>query len=214
MIKDIVDAGGPGLVIPAVLFILTLYAARGLFGLQGRKGQHRKEFLELWDPARMDDDLWLEVTIRHQFGTYLPAHVIRTILAYPARSQGLIDVSELWPLLRYDAATQTVRWRSTRHEKLGNTRFPKVKPFLWYFLLASFAGSAVMIAYHADQNMLVRWTFSFLSVLLGGAAFVQLLKDDAVKIAAESGDEWILRINSARTSGGESCTQAKPLNSG
>lgn len=195
MIKDIVDAGGPGLLIPALLFLLVLYAARGIFGLHGRKGQHRKEFLELWDPAQVNDDLWLEVAIRHQFGTYPPAHVIRTILRYPATSQGLLDVSELWPLLRYDASTQTVRWRSARHEKLGDSKVARFAPFLWYFILASLAGVAVIIAYHAEQSMLIRWTYSVLAVILVGAAFIQLMRDDAIKVAAESGNWWIQRIN-------------------
>jgi hypothetical protein len=195
MIKDIVDAGGPGLLIPALLFLLVLYAARGIFGLHGRKGQHRREFLDLWDPTKVDDDLWLEVAIRHQFGTYLPGHVIRTILKHPATSQGLLDVSELWPLLQYDAPTRTVRWRSARHEKLGDSRIGRFAPFLWYFILASLAGVAVMIAYYAQQSALTRWSYSVLAVILVGAAFTQLMRDDAIKVAAQSGNLWIQRIN-------------------
>lgn len=90
MIKELIEAGGSGYIIPAVLSVLVLYAVRGAFGLQGRRSQHRKEFLEMWDSSRTQDDLWLEVAVRHLFGTYLPARVIRLALAQPDTSQGLL----------------------------------------------------------------------------------------------------------------------------
>ena len=115
MFKDLISAGGPGLLIPVVLFALLFYAIRGLFGLHGRRSQHRREFLEHWDVKRIDDDLWLEVTIRHLYGTHLPAHVIRTAFAHPHTSQALLDLSELWPLLDYAPETRGVSWRHKRH---------------------------------------------------------------------------------------------------
>lgn len=198
MIKDIVDAGGPSLLIPAIIFILVLYAARGLFGLHGRKGQHRKEFLDLWDRTKAEDDLWLEVTVRHQFGTYLPAHIIRIALKHPASSQALVDLSELWALLRYEASTQSVRWKHPRYEKLHRSPLRRSWPFIAYVLLASLGGLSALIAYHADHSLFVRWTYSFLSVVLIGAALIQLMRDEAIKVAAESGNEWIHRINAER----------------
>lgn len=198
MIRDIVDAGGPGLLVPAVLFLLILYVTRGIFGLHGRKGQHRKEFLELWDPAKATDDLWLEVAVRHQFGTYLPAPVIRIALQHPASGQSLIDLSELWPLLHYDPSTQTVRWRKARYSQLHRSKLARLWPFVAYFVLAVLACLSAFVAYGADQSLFVRWTYSVLAIILAGAAFVQLGRDDAVKIAAESGSEWIRRINDGR----------------
>ncbi|EGD18123.1 hypothetical protein XGA_3286, partial [Xanthomonas hortorum ATCC 19865] len=44
MFKDMIAAGGPGLLIPIVLFALIIYATRGLFDLHGRRSQHRREF--------------------------------------------------------------------------------------------------------------------------------------------------------------------------
>ena len=72
--------------------------------------------LEHWDPKRIDDDLWLEVTIRHLYGTHLPAHVIRTAFAHPHTSQALIDLSGLWLFLDYDSESRSVRWRHRRHQ--------------------------------------------------------------------------------------------------
>jgi hypothetical protein len=208
VLKDIIDAGGPGLLIPAVLFLLILYVTRGLFGLHGRKGQHRREFLELWDPARATDDLWLEVAVRHQFGTFLPAPVIRIALQHPATSQSLIDLSELWPLLHYDASARTVRWRKARYAQLHRSKRARLWPFIAYFVLAGLACFSAWIAYGADQSMFIRWSYSVLAIILAGAAFVQLGRDDAFKIAAESGSEWIQRINHGRIDRGSTTDQA------
>jgi hypothetical protein len=89
--KELVEAGGAGFLIPAVLFAIVLYAARGLFGLHDQKSKIRREFLELWDRARSQDDLWLEVAVRHWMGAYLPAHVIRLAFEQPDKSQSLIE---------------------------------------------------------------------------------------------------------------------------
>lgn len=134
LIEDLVSAGGPGLIIPAVMFILVLYGARGFFGWHGRRSQNRKEFLDLWTSERISDDLWLEVTVRHLFGTYLPAHVIRTALRHPSSAQALLDLSALWPLLHYDADSRTVRWRSER----GNPPIFSSRQKWSYAAMASF----------------------------------------------------------------------------
>jgi hypothetical protein len=95
LVKEIIAAGGSNLLIPAVLFVLMLYVTRGLSGLHGRRSQNRKEFLELWDSTRSQDDLWLEVVVRHLFGSYLPARIIRLALAQPDKAQSLLDLGEL-----------------------------------------------------------------------------------------------------------------------
>lgn len=195
MITDLVSAGGTGLLIPAVLFVLVLYGARGLFGWHGRRSQNRKEFLDLWTSERIDDDLWLEVTVRHLFGTYLPAHVIRTALRHPSSAQSLLDLSDLWPLLRYDAGSKTVRWKSARHRHLTRRSITRYAPLIRYSLLAGLASGAGLFAYLASDNSLIRWTYSFLTLVLAGAAFASLNQEDAFKVAAESGERWISRIN-------------------
>ncbi len=113
--KELVDIGGIGFIIPAVLGLVVFHIARGLFGMHGRRHQSRKEFLELWDETRAGHDLWLETIVRHLIGTYLPAHVIRLALACPDKAQSLFDLSELWPLLRYDREARTVTWLHPRH---------------------------------------------------------------------------------------------------
>ena len=193
MLKDVIAAGGSGLLIPAVLFAVVLYVVRGLFGLHGRKSQHRREFLERWDPGRIEDGLWLEVTVRQLYGAYLPAHVIRTALAQPHASLALIELSELWPLLHYDPDSRTVRWRHRRHRHPTMRRLARYWPTTRYVLLALGASLAMLASYRSDG--LIQWIFAVLAVVLVAGAFVSLTSDDAEKIADTVGVAWIDSIN-------------------
>src|SRR5690606_36359172 len=104
----------------------------------------------------------------------------------------------LWALLCYEASTQTVRWKHPRYEKLHRSRLHRNWPFIAYVLLARLGGISALIAHHADHSLFVRWTYSFLAVVLAGAALSQLMRDDTIKVAAESGNEWIQKINAER----------------
>lgn len=193
VIKDVIAAGGPSLIIPVVLFALLFYAVRGAFGLHGRRSQHRREFLEHWDPKRIDDDLWLEVTIRHLYGTTLPAHVIRTAFKHPHTSQALLDLSELWIFFRYDPATRTVRWQHSRHHHATARGLLRHWPVVRYLLFA-FTGVGAMY-YAARIEGLNQWAFSILALIMWVCAFLSLWHGDAEKTAASVGEAWIDRIN-------------------
>lgn len=195
MIKDVVAAGGAGLLIPAVLFALLLYVTRGLFGLHGRRSQHRREFLDIWDPKRADDGIWLEVTVRHLCGTSLPAHVIHTALKHPHSSQAIYELSELWQFFDYDPETRLVRWAHARHKRVFLRQLSRIWPFVRYMLLASVAMGALYAALHT--NGIAQWTCGFLTTIFGVGAFVSLWFSDGENTAARVGDAWIERINSS-----------------
>lgn len=195
MLKDIIAAGGTGYLIPAVLFSLALYVARGLFGWHGRRSQQRKEFLDLWDATRNQDDLWLEVAVRHLFGTYLPARVIRMALSRPDKTQALFDLSELWPLLRFDSESQTVEWTHRRHRTRAQRNFSR------YLLLAGYVGCALLTtllavaAVRFGPATVYGWMYGICAVVSGIAAFACLTREDVLKLAADKGCEWVARIN-------------------
>ncbi|MCC4605436.1 hypothetical protein HG421_01115 [Xanthomonas campestris pv. badrii] len=193
MFKDMIAAGGPGLLIPIVLFALIIYATRGLFDLHGRRSQHRREFLEHWDPKRADDDLWLEVTVRHLYGQPLPAHVIRTALSHPHCSQALMDLSEIWEFYQYDSDTQTVSWAHTRHKHAYRRWLNHRWSLARYFLLACLAMVATYVA--TLVNGLSQWIYATAAALCGIGAFISLWRCDAEKKAADAGEIWIKRIN-------------------
>lgn len=195
MLKDIIAVGGAGYLIPAVLFGLALYVARGLFGWHGRRSQQRKEFLDLWDATRSRDDLWLEVAVRHLFGTYLPARVIRLALSRPDKTQGLCDISELWPLLRFDPESQTVEWAHLRHRTRAQRKFCR------YLLLAGYVGCAVLTlisvvaAVRFGPATFYGWMYGTCAVVSVIAAYACLTREDVFKLAADKGCEWVARIN-------------------
>lgn len=193
LIRDVIAAGGAGFFIPVVLFALLLYAVRGLFGLHGRRSQHRREFLEHWDATRIDDDLWLEVTIRHLYGTHLPAHVIRNALAHPHTSQALLDLSELWDFFDYDPETRGVAWKYTPHRSARIRALLRHWPTLRYFLFAGVGALAAYLATHATGFS--QWAYAILATVMIAAAFLSLWHGEALKIAERVGESWIRRIN-------------------
>lgn len=192
---ELLEVGGTGYLIPAVLFGFVLYVSRGLFGWHGRRSQHRKEFLELWDQTRSQDDLWLEAAVRHWLGTYLPAHVIRLAMAQPDKTQSLIDLSEVWPLLRYDRDTRTVAWLHRRHLTVDKRKAGRAVLFAGYFASAVSSLLAAVVAAHHGPGTLSGWIYGSLSVVMFFLAMVCILREDTLKVAAVAGDEWINRIN-------------------
>ncbi|WP_379654041.1 hypothetical protein [Pseudoxanthomonas sp. UC19_8] len=193
MFKDLVEAGGAGLLIPAILFSVAVYVIRGFFGLYGKKSEHRRDFLERWDYARAHDDLWLEVIIRQLYGTYLPAHVIRLALASSHSSKALLDLCALWPRLLYDEATQTVQWRYKRDRNPFLRRLGRYGPVLRYSLLCLLGSASAIKAYNSGG--VAQWIYATLTTVILAVALTGLSFDDAARIADASGEAWISKIN-------------------
>lgn len=193
--REILTAGGSAFLIPTALFALVLYVIRGLFGLHGRRSQSRKEFLELWDATRAQDDLWLEVAVRHLFGTYLPAYVIRLALRQPDKAQSLLDLSELWPLFRFNPESRTVNWWNKRHNTLAKRRIGRIVLVAGYFGCALLAFFTAVVAVKLGPTALLGWACGVCAVLFGVFAFICLFREDTIKVASLVGREWIDRVN-------------------
>lgn len=217
--KELLAVGGSAFLIPAVLFGLILYATRGLFSLHGRRSQQRKEFLELWTGAQDKDDLWLEVAIRHLFGTYMPAHVIRLALNQSDNNQALRDLSELWPLLCFDDAAKTARWRNRVNGSYWYRKFKRYALLSCYVLLPLVAAAMALIAIHSPVGSLASWTYWINAILLLVVAFICLEKSETAAVAERAGDAWLARFNSTGASapqptteltqtGGEGCAES------
>lgn len=195
MLKEILEVGGSGYLIPVLLLIGSLYVTRGIFGLHGRRSQHRREFLELWDSAQSQDDLWLEVAIRHLFGTYMPARVIRLALNQSDKSQALRDLSELWPLLRFNEESHMASWRG---RWLRSSKHRKIQRYLFlagYVLFPLVAVGSALIAIGSPTASFASWIYWVNAALFVVVAFICLEKTETVGIAERVGDEWLARIN-------------------
>lgn len=195
MINEILETGGSGYVILAAISALVLNASRGVFGLQGHRSQQRKEFLEMWDSSRTQDDLWLEVAVRHLFGTYLPARVIRLALAQPDTSHGLRDLTELWSLFRFDPESQTVRWMHRRHLTQKRRKTARYALLVGYFSFALMAVFSALIAFEFGPSAAAGWGYSILALALGFLALICLAREETARVAATVGEEWLARIN-------------------
>lgn len=193
--KELIAAGGTGFIIPAVLFALLLYAARGLFSLHGRRSQHRKDLLDMWSEPRSQDDFWLEVAVRHWLGTYMPAHVIRLGLEQPDKTQSLLDLSELWPLLVYDSRKGTVRWARARHCDPAKVRLERLAVMAAYFVCAFAAIGCGRLAAQLGTTTFSGWFYGALALLLPGLAIICLMREDTLQVVARCGDRWVLCIN-------------------
>jgi len=193
--KEILEAGGASFLLPAVLFVLVLSAVKGVFGLHGRRSQHRREFLELWDKARSADDLWLEVSVRHLFGTHLPSRVIRLALEQPDRSRSLADLSELWDLLVFDPQRQTVHWRNTLSSRVARSRWGRGLCFVASYMCVLAAVTAAVVAAHYGHTHFAGWVYGSFALVVGFVAFLCLAHDDTVQTAAQAGDRWVELIN-------------------
>jgi hypothetical protein len=196
--REILEFGGPEFLIPVVLFALVLYAVKGVYGLTGHRSRHRKEFLDLWDAARAQDDLWLEVIVRHHFGITIPAGIIRLALAQPDKSQSLFELRELWPLFRYNRNTQTVAWAHRWHVNPRTRRAERRIMNAAFPILLLIALGYVLAVPAMSPSIFYKWIFGFGAVTFSGCAFAAVFRHSTMTTATDVGDEWIRRINQHR----------------
>ncbi|UHQ23825.1 hypothetical protein LVB77_03690 [Lysobacter sp. 5GHs7-4] len=197
MLEEVIKAGGGSYLIFGVVAALAFYAIRGLFGLQTRRGQHRREFLELWSDGRPRDALWMQVAVRHLYGSHLPSPVIQLALARPDSSQALSDLSELWDLLVYDGSTRKVRWRRASHSTMARRKLLRVGLLLAYLVCALFAVFCGYVSARFGPYTLNGWVYGFCGAVVGFMAYICITKEDSVAVAVRVGDAWVNRINRA-----------------
>ncbi|UZW58921.1 hypothetical protein [Lysobacter enzymogenes] len=83
---------GAQALLPLSAFMLLAWLVKGVFTLHRSRGQDRKDFLDLWAKQDQSDDLWLQVAVRHVYGEYLPAAVLRYLIRQPqgTRAQSVV----------------------------------------------------------------------------------------------------------------------------
>lgn len=197
MLEEVIKAGGGSFLIFGVVVALGFYAVRGVFGLHGRRGQHRKEFLELWSDGRKRDALWLQMAVRHVFGSYLPTPVIRLALSCPDSGQSLVDLSSLWGLLVYDSASQKVGWRQGWHATLRRRRVARVVLMLGYFAAMLAAAGGAYSSALLGPGSAMGWVYGFFAAIMAVLAFLCVEHEDKFAVSVRVGDAWVKRINRA-----------------
>ena len=199
MIEQLLSVGGQQLLLPVLVALAGLYAARGLFGLHGRMGQRRRDFIELWSSERAQDDLWLQVVVRHLFGCYLPAPVIRKVMGWPDAAASLLAIAGIWPMLKLDAETHAVRWKRLRHGTPRRVGFERLLMFASYVVLATVALAAASISIRSPALSLTAITYAIIAIALGAVSLVFLMRDDRLEVAYKRGPDLLARLNSPGT---------------
>lgn len=129
MIGQLLAASGGKLLVPLGFVLAGTAIIRWLAGIHASKTVARKEFLDLWQKHEAKDDLWIEASIRHLFGDYLPASVIRSLLSSPQSGRALRDVCDSWELLDMNDETGEIYWQK---EMYGNPESRKRWVFIFY----------------------------------------------------------------------------------
>lgn len=187
MISNLLHAN-ERLLVPVTLIVVAGAAVRGVFALYRSTGQARKEFLDVWGRDH-PDDLWVEVAIRHLFGTYLPAAVIRMLRAGPQAGRALLEVSDSWPLLEMDDETGDIRWRYKWHATRRIRRLLRVGYWLVYFIVT---GLSLLIAYVlviSPQHVPAPyWAYPIVGIMVG---LTCLHKEDQLQTANRAVPRWL-----------------------
>jgi len=191
VIEKLIDLADGRFVIPLILIVAGVALAKAVFSMQRSVSAERKDFLELWNQPADKDDAWVEVAVRHLFGEYLPASLIRSLLTSPQAGRALREVSAAWPLLDMDDETQQLRWKLERHSSARSRRNEvRVLNFL-YFALAGSSMACVWLGCVGQFGALARfncWAYAFLS--LCGAAFC-IMRSDQLESAGKAVPRWL-----------------------
>lgn len=191
MIDELLNFGGQQALIPVLAAVVGTWLVRGLFGIHRSKSQNRKEFLELWAHGQLQDDIWLEVSVRHLFGTYLPASLIRSLLQSPQAARALLEVSESWDFLDMDDETKEVKWKKERYSDPNKRNWSR-RLFSWsYFVcmgLALFIGYLMLATSLGPAYSAVGWVYVF---FFAGLAFWCLSKSDGLNTANIAVPRWL-----------------------
>jgi hypothetical protein len=191
MIEELLKVGGPKSLIPVLVVVVGTALVKGLFGVHRSKSADRKVFLDLWSRRETQDDMWLEVAVRHLFGTYLPASLIRSLLQSPQAARSILEISESWNLLNMDDETKELRWKKERHSQTKNRRRES-----WAFSTIYFAAMFVAVFFAIKTitpsiGGIPSWISGVYALFLGGFALWCLSQSDALKTADKAVPRWL-----------------------
>lgn len=191
MIEELLKVGGEKLVVPVLVAVVGAALVKGVFGLHRSKSADRKDFLDLWVGRETHDDLWLEVAVRHLFGAYLPASLIRSLLQSPQAGRALLEISQCWDYLDMHDENGEVQWKERRHEhSWKRQRESKIFDAAYFLSMAI----SLLIAYVTLRGWVgtvgsaIAWVYV---VIFGSFAFCCLAKADMLKTANRAVPRWL-----------------------
>ena len=182
MFEKLLSFEGGKLLIPLIVVAVGVALAKGVFTVARSRSQDRKEFLDLFRDHEAQSDLWMTVAVRHVFGAYLPASLIRQLMSAPQPGRALLEIGRAWDFIDMNDETGELFWRRKIFRAARARKVAVVVLGVVYFVLVS---AALFLAYicvtgNVDGKALwIAWTYAILSGLgaLGALAYGDNLKD-------------------------------------
>lgn len=189
----LLKAYGSTLLIPLVVAGALPFLAKGLFTFHRSRSQDRKDFLDLWVKRDPTDDLWLQVSVRHVYGEYLPAAVLRHLIAQPQGGRALSEISYAWPLLEWDDDLKCLHWREPKHCSMVRRRREIWCSLSTYFFSAVLSGIAIwfILAGHVEGGW-VQWTYAVAGVMVASHC---LTRYERLKSANSDVPRWLSTLS-------------------
>jgi hypothetical protein len=197
MIDDVVSAIGSWAILPAALLALAGYLISLLVGLHGSKSQLRTKFLELWPNALRQDDMSLEVTVRHGFGTYLPASVIRRVCRLDHCADRILHLTQLWPLLHHRRPDGQLQWIKVSYEDPKTLAWAERGFTALYFSISFAAFASFGAAIELGHKSTLAWMCGLNALLFLTLAFAMLSKAEMFSLARKQGARLLGEVNSS-----------------
>ena len=195
MLETLSKALGGPFVVPLALLGVVAWSVKHLFDLAASRRQHRRDFMDAWDPAKCNDDMRLEVLVRHLVGEFIPAPVIRAAIEVGYPSQTLLDLAAIWSELRFDPDTGELVVKSVH---LASKRVRAALRLIWAIAYVACAVATWQLAKWASSlgsAEPLAWLAWFGAASLAIMALASLGKGDSVKKLAETGLPTVARLN-------------------
>lgn len=191
MIEKLLEASNGKLLIPVLFALMGTVLVKGLFNLNRSKSADRRDFLDLWRQNETRDDIWLEVSVRHLFGTYLPASIIRSLIHGPQAARGLLEVSEFWDLLEINDETLEVSWKKKRYATARRRNGWRYALNVFYFVAMGLGLFFIYLAIASNAQMTLVVSFWVIGIFLGGVGMRSLHLADKLTTANTGAPRWL-----------------------
>lgn len=191
MIEKLLEASNGKMLIPVLCALVGAALVKGIYNLHRSRSADRRDFLDLWVRSERRDDVWLEVSIRHLFGTYLPASIIRSLMQSPQAARALLEVSEFWDLLEINDETLDVSWKKRSHTTMSGRRRWRYALNGLYFLSMGLALVCFYVAIVVDAKVMLVVSFWLYGLFLGGVGMRCLHLADKLTTANTGAPRWL-----------------------
>jgi hypothetical protein len=191
MIEKLLEMADGRLLIPLVVAAVGVAMAKGAFSLFRSRSQDRRDFLDLFRDHEAQSDLWMTVAVRHVFGAYLPASLIRQLMSSPQPGRALLEVGGAWDFIDMDDETGELTWRRKLFRAPRRRRVVVWTLNVAYFVLAA---TSLWLAYLCLTGQLdgrALWIAWVYAILCGAGAFAALAYGDSLNDASKAAERWL-----------------------